>query len=518
MAASFLLILFFGKRAGTKATAGIGIGAVSLCLVFSVVIAGQWVNRVNHPPTGTALAADIKQANGLTPETPAEVGAEINSATKDSGETVPSATESSTGEHASTSAEGTSSEGTTADAEATTAEGEHGTEGEHESVPPVVRTVTWFTIGGIDFEFGTLLDGLAAMMLITVCIISLLVHIYSTAYLDGDERFTHYYAFLSLFTASMLFYVLSSNTLQMLVGWELVGVCSFVLIGHWWEEKKNSDAALKAFLTNRVGDIGLTITFFAAGANSFNVIHINEYALSGGANTTLLLVGALCLFGGVTSKSGQFPLHTWLPDAMAGPTPVSALIHAATMVVAGVYLIARLYAVFFEGLGIGSSSLHYVAFIGGFTTIIGGALAFVQTDIKKVLAYSTISQLGYMVMALGVGAWTAGVFHLFTHAFFKADLFLGAGSVSHSGSHHSFDMKKDMGGLRKYMPQTFWTFIIGTVALCGIFPFAGFWSKDEILVNAKENGFQLFLVVGLVGAFITAAYMTRCIYLTFFGE
>ena len=230
---------------------------------------------------------------------------------------------------------------------------------------------------------------------------------------------------------------------------------------------------------------------------------------------------ALALLLAIIGKSGQFPLHTWLPDAMAGPTPVSALIHAATMVVAGVYLGARLYPVFWHGLSIGTpghGGLNAMAVIGGITVLIGAALAFVQDDIKKVLAYSTISQLGYMVMALGVGAWTAAVFHLFTHAFFKADLFLGAGSVSHSGSHHSFDMKKDMGGLKKYMPQTFWTFIIGSLALAGIFPLAGFWSKDEILVNAGHNGYQAFVVVGAIGAFMTAAYMTRCVYLTFFGE
>ena len=220
----------------------------------------------------------------------------------------------------------------------------------------------------------------------------------------------------------------------------------------------------------------------------------------------------------IVGKSGQFPLHTWLPDAMAGPTPVSALIHAATMVVAGVYLGARVYPVFFHGFSIGDGGINPMAAIGGITVLIGAALAFVQDDIKKVLAYSTISQLGYMVMALGVGAWTAAVFHLFTHAFFKADLFLGAGSVSHSGSHHSFDMKKDMGGLKKYMPQTYKTFVIGTLALAGIFPLAGFWSKDEILANAGHNDYKLFLVVGLIGAFMTAAYMTRCVYLTFHGE
>lgn len=505
MASSFLVILFFGKRWGTRATAGIGIAAVSICLMLSVIVAGNWISRVNHPPAGAALAAEILQANGLTPQTGENIAGEVNAETHDSGETV------AAGSHSSTS------EATTTEASAS----EHG--GEHESVPPVVRTVTWFQIGGMEFEMGTLVDGLAAMMLITVCIISLLVHIYSTEYLHGDVRFTHYYAFLSLFTASMLFYVLSSNTLQMLVGWELVGVCSFGLIGHWWEEKKNTDAALKAFLTNRVGDIGLIlgviITFFAAGGTSFNVLHINEYALSQNANTTLLLVGALCLFGGVTSKSGQFPLHTWLPDAMAGPTPVSALIHAATMVVAGVYLIARLYAVFFSGLAIGSSTFHYVAFIGGFTTIVGGLLAFVQTDLKKVLAYSTISQLGYMVMALGVGAWTAGVFHLFTHAFFKACLFLGAGSVSHA-CHHTFDMR-EMGGLRKKMPVTHATFLIATLALAGIFPLAGFWSKDEILAGSasgQDNAYTIMLIFGLITAFLTAAYMGRAYWMTFWGD
>ena len=514
MACSFLIILFFGKRAGTRATAGIGIAAVSLCLVFSVCVAGQWINRINHPPTGLALAEDVKQANGLTPQTGANIMGEIIGATSESGQTVASESTATATESTATATESTGTEHT--------ATAEHAS-GEHEVVPPIVRTTTWFTVAGINFEVGTLLDGLAAMMLITVCIISLLVHIYSTEYLHGDVRFTHYYAFLSLFTASMLFYVLSSNTLQMLVGWELVGVCSFGLIGHWWEEKKNSDAALKAFLTNRVGDMGLiigvTITFFAAGATSFNVLHINEYALAGHANTTLLLVGALCLFGGVTSKSGQFPLHTWLPDAMAGPTPVSALIHAATMVVAGVYLIARLYGVFFAGLGIGTSSLHYVAFIGGFTTIIGGLLAFVQTDLKKVLAYSTISQLGYMVMALGVGAWTAGVFHLFTHAFFKACLFLGAGSVSHA-CHHTFDMR-EMGGLRKKMPITHATFLVATLALAGIFPLAGFWSKDEILAGAnagQQHAYTLMLIFGLITAFLTAAYMGRAYWLTFWGE
>ena len=327
----------------------------------------------------------------------------------------------------------------------------------------------------------------------------------------------------------MLFFVLAENTIQMIVGWELVGVCSFVLIGHWWEEKPNSDAALKAFLTNRVGDIGLlvgvSVLFFAAGG-TFSILEINTRALDGEIGHTLLLISALCLLAAVISKSGQFFLHTWLPDAMAGPTPVSALIHAATMVVAGVYLVARLYGVFFEGLVIAGSSINALALIGGLTTLVGASLAFVQNDIKRVLAYSTISQLGYMVMALGVGAWTAAVFHLFTHAFFKACLFLGSGSVSHAV--HSFDMKKDMGGLRRHMPHTFRTFMIASLALAGLPPLAGFWSKDEILAGTGGWGvfggtggngaYTAMLVMGMLTAALTAAYMTRCVYLTFFGS
>jgi NADH-quinone oxidoreductase subunit L len=364
------------------------------------------------------------------------------------------------------------------------------------------------------------------MMMFVVTLISLLVHVYSTEYMHGDRRFTYFFAALSLFSASMLLLVVADNTLQLLVGWELVGLCSFMLIGHWWEEKPNSDAALKAFLTTRTGDVGLTIgvimTFFlvqrATGTGSFNIVALNNAALSGKVGSSFMFWCALALFIGIIGKSGQFPLHTWLPDAMAGPTPVSALIHAATMVVAGVYLGARVFPVFWTGFHIHDGGINPMALIGGITIIIGAALAFVQDDIKKVLAYSTISQLGYMVMGLGVGAWTAAVFHLFTHAFFKADLFLGAGSVSHSGSHHSFDMKKDMGGLRKYMPVTFWTFVVASLALSGIFPFAGFWSKDEILVTANAADYKFFFYVGLIGAFMTAAYMGRCVYLTFFGE
>ena len=412
---------------------------------------------------------------------------------------------------------------------------EEGHGGGHPSLA-VHRTAVWFQAGGMEFTVGTLVDGLAVMMLVVVTLVSLLVHVYSTEYVHGDRRYTHYFAFLSLFSASMLLLVVSENTLQLLCAWELVGVCSFVLIGHWWEEKPNSDAALKAFLTNRVGDMGLlvgvTVLFFAAGSalpgrfGSFSIAETNALASSGMLSHTALLVASCGLMAAVMSKSGQFFLHTWLPDAMAGPTPVSALIHAATMVVAGVFMIARMYGVFFEGFQIGGSSINLMAFVGGLTTIVGACLAFVQRDIKKVLAYSTISQLGYMVMALGVGAWTAAVFHLFTHAFFKACLFLGSGSVAHAV--HSFDMKSDMGGLRKHMPHTYRTFMIGTIALAGLPPLAGFWSKDEILVGTGGWGllggtggngaYTLMLGMGMVTAALTAAYMTRCVYLTFFGE
>lgn len=400
------------------------------------------------------------------------------------------------------------------------------TRGEEHAGTVYGQNYTWWRNGFVNLEAGTHIDGLAVMMIVVVAIISTLVHVYSTEYLKGDVRYTHYYAALSLFTASMMLLVVANNTLQLLAGWELVGLCSFMLIGHWWEDKNNSNAALKAFFTTRTGDIGLMtgviMTFFiverATGTGSFSILDVNNAALSGTVGHTLLFMTALALLVGIIGKSGQFPLHTWLPDAMAGPTPVSALIHAATMVVAGVYLGARVYPVFWEGFNIGETALNPMVLVGGITIVIGAALAFVQNDIKKVLAYSTISQLGFMVMGLGAGGWTAAIFHLFTHAFFKALLFLGAGSVAHSGSHHSFDMKKDMGGLRKHMPITFWTFIIGTLALAGVFPLAGFWSKDEILANAGEAGYSTFMYVGLFGALLTAAYMTRCVYLTFFGE
>ena len=401
--------------------------------------------------------------------------------------------------------------------------------GAHESAPAVHRSVSWLVSGGVRYDAGILVDGLSVMMLVVVTAVSLLVHVYSTDYVAGDARYTHFFAFLSLFTAAMLFFVLSDNLLQMIVGWELVGVCSFVLIGHWWEDKANSDAALKAFLTNRVGDVGLlvgmSVLFFAAGG-AFDTLTVNSRIVAGEVSHAALVAASVCLLAAVMSKSGQFVLHTWLPDAMAGPTPVSALIHAATMVVAGIYMVARLYPVFWDGMAIASSSVNLLAVVGAVTLLFGGLLAFTQNDIKKVLAYSTVSQLGYMVMALGVGAWTAAMFHLFTHAFFKACLFLGSGSVSHSVG--GFDMKKNMGGLRRVMPHTYRTFLVATIALMGLPPLAGFWSKDEILAGTGGWGllggtggngaYTAMLVMGLAGAAVTAAYMTRVIYLTFFGQ
>jgi NADH-quinone oxidoreductase subunit L len=384
---------------------------------------------------------------------------------------------------------------------------------------PVDHQWTWFHAGSYTIDVGTHVDGVTVVLLFTVALISFLVHVFSTNYMENDRRFTHYFAALSLFTTGMYVLVTSASTLGALFGWELMGLCSFMLIGHWWEEQANSNAALKAFFTTRTGDIGLlvgiSILFFAAGG-TFNMEAINASALSGTMSHAALVAAAAALLCAVIGKSAQFPLHTWLPDAMAGPTPVSALIHAATMVVAGVYLLARLYGVFWAGFDISLGGFNMVALVGGVTIVIAAALAFVQRDIKKVLAYSTISQLGYMVMALGVGAWTAAIFHLFTHAMFKALLFLGSGSVSHAV--HSFDMEEEMGGLRKYMPTTYKTFLIGSLALAGVFPLAGFWSKDEILLGAGENGYKAFMVVGLIGAFMTAMYMIRTVYLTFFGE
>ncbi|HEX2049787.1 MAG TPA: NADH-quinone oxidoreductase subunit L [Actinomycetota bacterium] len=388
---------------------------------------------------------------------------------------------------------------------------------------PIAKHWTWFEFGGgesFELTFGMNYDFLTAVMFVVVTTVSLLVHVYSTGYMHDDARYTWFYAALSLFTASMLFMVIADNLVQLFVGWEGVGVCSYFLIGHYWEEKENSSAAIKAFITTRVGDVGFLFGIFAIFVlgGTFDIVELNHLAEEGDLGGTGLTIACLLLFCGAVGKSAQFPLHVWLPDAMAGPTPVSALIHAATMVVAGIYLVARMFVVF-EHAG---AALDVIAVVAAVTMLIAAVLALVQDDIKKVLAYSTISQLAYMMAALGVGAYTAAVFHLFTHAFFKALLFLGAGSVIHAV--HSNDMS-DMGGLRRYMPHTFRTFIVGSLGLAGIFPLAGFFSKDEIIGGALRAGSEgeqvvawLVFVVAIVTAFLTALYMTRACVKTFWGE
>jgi NADH-quinone oxidoreductase subunit L len=405
------------------------------------------------------------------------------------------------------------------------------TEGAHAEpyVPPVIREWTWWQSGSVEFGIGQHIDGLAMMALFLVAFISLLVQIYSIEYVRDDRRFTHFFAAITLFSAGMLVMVLAPNMVQLILGWEIMGLCSFLLIGHWWEEHANAVAALKAFWTVRVGDVGLlvgtSILFFAANswsqenldASGFSIQGISGWALSGEASQTVLLWAGVALFIACIGKSGQFPLHTWLPDAMAGPTPVSSLLHSSTMVVAGVFLVARLYPVFWEAFDIPDVSVNLIVVIAAITIVISALLAFVQNDIKKVLAYSTVGQLGYMMLGLGAGAWLPAVFHIFTHAFFKCALFLCAGSVSHSGSHHSFDMKKDMGGLAKRMPITTGAWIVSGLALAGVFPLAGFFSKDEIIDNVGHNGYEVFMWIALIGAFLTAAYTVRATYLTFFG-
>jgi NADH-quinone oxidoreductase subunit L len=390
---------------------------------------------------------------------------------------------------------------------------------------PYHLTGEWAPFGpDLSIPIGVTVDGLAAVLLVVVTTVSLFVQVYSVSYMRGDERYTIFFSFLSLFTAGMLIVVLADNLLFLLVGWEIMGVCSYFLIGHYWEDHANSRAAIKAFLTTRVGDIGFLFGIFVFfwSARSFEIGGIIEAVESGRISSTTVTLGAVLLFCGAIGKSGQFPLHVWLPDAMAGPTPVSALIHAATMVAAGVFLVARMYPVFAAS----PAALNEIAVLAAITMLIAALLALVQDDIKRVLAYSTVSQLAYMMAGLGVGGYTAGVFHLFTHAFFKALLFLAAGSIIHAV--HSNNMS-EMGGLRRVMPWTFGTFAVGALALAGIFPLAGFWSKDEILTDAYNAGFgapseefagspdvaRIVFVVGMVTAFLTAFYVARMLWLTF---
>ena len=379
----------------------------------------------------------------------------------------------------------------------------------------------WVLSGDRVIPIGIQVDHLAAVTMVMVTIVSAMVQLYSIGYMHGDKRFGRYFAVVSLFTAAMLGLVIADNFFLLLLSWEIMGLCSYLLIGHWYENTVPQEASMKAFLTTRVGDIGLMIGIWVlfAATGSFNFAQIGEAAKAGHVAPVVLLIGGLLVFSGGVGKSAQFPLHVWLPDAMAGPTPASALIHAATMVAAGVYLVARSYMIFAYAPAM---VLMIVAIIGGFTAFFAATIATVRTDIKQVLAYSTVSQLGYMMLALGVGGATAGAFHLTTHAFFKALLFLGSGSVIHAV--HSQEMH-ELGGLYKKMPITFGTWVVGTLALSGVPPFSGFFSKDEILLaayNYAPRGFEwvggLVFAFGMATAFLTAYYMTRATVLTFFGR
>lgn len=391
--------------------------------------------------------------------------------------------------------------------------------------PTYTSMFEWAAAGDFHLEMGYTVDHLAALMLVVVTTVAFLVMIYTHGYMAHDPGYVRFYAYLSLFSSSMLGLVISPNLLQVYVFWELVGMCSYLLIGFWYNRKAAAEACQKAFVTNRVGDFGLLLgmlaLFWATGSFDFQVMgdRLTNLVNTGGLAPTLAAVFAVLVFLGPVAKSAQFPLHVWLPDAMEGPTPISALIHAATMVAAGVFLVARMYPVF-EPI---PAVMTVIAWTGAFTALMGATIAITQNDIKKGLAFSTMSQLGYMVMAMGVGAYSAGLFHLMTHAYFKAMLFLGSGSVIHGMEAvvgHDPVLAQDMrlmGGLRKYMPITALTFLIGTLAICGIPPFAGFWSKDEILSSTFAVNPALW-AIGWLTAGITAFYMFRMYFSTFEGS
>ena len=389
--------------------------------------------------------------------------------------------------------------------------------------------IRWLEIGDhLVISLGILLDPLTAIMLVVVTGVSLVIQVYSTSYMKGDPGYARYFAYMSLFTASMVGLVLASNIVQLYVFWELVGLCSYLLIGFWYQRPAAAAAAKKAFIITRLGDFGFLLAilylffnaeaFVGAGQNALDISVINSAlptAAKGGLIATSVITWiAIGIFAGAVGKSGQFPLHTWLPDAMEGPTPVSALIHAATMVAAGVFLVARFFPLFEAS----QVAMNIVAVVGGFTAVFAASMGLVMNDIKRVLAYSTISQLGYMMLALGVGAYGPAIFHLLTHAIFKALLFLGAGSVNHATG--TYDLRY-MGGLRRVMPWTYSTFLIGGLSLAGIFPLAGFWSKDEILSNAWDQSggvSQLVFWLALVAVFMTAFYAFRVVFMTFEGS
>jgi len=381
----------------------------------------------------------------------------------------------------------------------------------HHDIP--VPDISWVVIeGGVTIHLGLIMDSLTAVMLIVVLVVSLMVQIYSQGYMRGDPGYHRYYAWMSLFTASMIGLVMADNLVFMFVFWEMVGLCSYLLIGFWFHKPSAADAAKKAFIVTRLGDFGFLagILLLFVNTGTFDIAELHGLAIAGALAGTTLTWAAIGIFAGAVGKSAQFPLHVWLPDAMEGPTPVSALIHAATMVAAGVFLVARMFPLFEHS----TEALTTVAIIGGVTAIFAASMGLVMNDIKRVLAYSTISQLGYMMLGLGTGGVAIGIFHLFNHAFFKALLFLGSGSVSHATG--TFDMRL-MGGLRKVMPWTFATFVIASLSIAGIWPLSGFWSKDEIVISSFASQPILFYLA-MITVFMTAFYMFRAVFMTFGGE
>ncbi|HLG52120.1 MAG TPA: NADH-quinone oxidoreductase subunit L [Chloroflexota bacterium] len=377
-----------------------------------------------------------------------------------------------------------------------------------------VETFDWFRVGSISLQLGLIFDPLAAAMLVLVAFISLVVQIYSLGYMAGDPGYTRYFAFMCIFTAAMLGLVLAPNFLQLYIFWELVGLSSYLLIGFWYERPAAAAAAVKAFVTTRLGDLGLLtgILILYSRTGSFDFSQIAAAVRAGNLGTGLLTLAMLLVFLGAVGKSAQFPLHVWLPDAMEGPTPVSALIHAATMVAAGVYLIARTFPLFAAS----AAAMQVVAWIGGFTALFAATQGLVMTDIKRVLAYSTISQLGYMMLGLGAASLAAGMFHLITHAFFKALLFLAAGAVIHQlGGEQNL---LAMGGLFRRMPVTALTFLCGALALAAIPPFSGFWSKDEVIAAVERSGNLALTLLALATSALTAFYIFRAWFLAFLGQ
>ena len=386
-----------------------------------------------------------------------------------------------------------------------------------ESRAIVDQVFTWIASGSFTAAFTLRLDPLSSVMILVITGIGSLIHIYSTAYMheESDPEYARYFSYLNLFAAFMLVLVLGSNFLVMFVGWEGVGLCSYLLIGFWYQKKSASDAGKKAFIVNRIGDfgfiLGVLLIFVRFGTIDFQEVARAAATLSPEATFGTVSLITLLLFVGATGKSAQIPLYVWLPDAMEGPTPVSALIHAATMVTAGVYMIGRNAVLFSHA----PETMTIVAVIGTATALMAGTIGLVQNDIKRVLAYSTVSQLGYMFLAMGVGAYGAGVFHLYTHAFFKALLFLGSGSVIHALAGEQ-DMRR-MGGLKDELPITYWTFLIGAIAIAGVPGLSGFFSKDEILFRAFASGHRVLWIVGLLTSLLTAVYMFRVVFLTFHG-